>query len=152
MIKKMKQIATALLLAGALLVPVAVPAVVSAQGESPDIESGLCGGAELTFASGTCQEGQATDRLNGLIKTIINIVSIVVGVVAVIMIIFGGLKYITSGGESSNVSSAKNTIIYAIIGLVVVALAQFIVRFVLDRSINGTQGANAILPYLTSLF
>lgn len=151
MIKKIKQIATALLLAGALLVPVAVPAAVHAQ-DSPEIETGLCGGAELQFSEGTCAEGQATDRLNNLIKTIINIVSIVVGVVAVIMIIFGGLKYITSGGESSNVSSAKNTIIYAIIGLVVVALAQFIVRFVLDRSINGTQGASAVLPYLTSLF
>jgi hypothetical protein len=53
--------------------------------------------------------------------------------VAVIMIIVGGLKYITSGGDSNNVSSAKSTIIYAIIGLVVVALAQFIVQFVLNK-------------------
>ncbi len=49
------------------------------------------------------------------------------------MIIIGGLKYITSAGESSNVTSAKNTIMYAIIGLVIVALAQFIVRFVFER-------------------
>jgi uncharacterized membrane protein YuzA (DUF378 family) len=63
----------------------------------------------------------------------VNIFSLIVGIVAVIMIIVGGLKYITSGGDSNNVSSAKSTIIYAIIGLVVVALAQFIVQFVLNK-------------------
>jgi TRAP-type C4-dicarboxylate transport system permease small subunit len=68
------------------------------------------------------------------LKRIINIFSVIVGVIAVIMIIIGGLKYITSGGESSNVSGAKNTIIYAIVGLVIVALAQFIVRFVLSNA------------------
>jgi hypothetical protein len=138
MIKKIKNYVAALLLVGALGVPVLVPAAVMAQAQSPEIEEGLCGGAELQFESEACQTGESTERLNGLIKTIINIVSIVVGVVAVIMIVFGGLRYITSGGDSSNVSSAKNTIIYAIVGLVVVALAQFIVRFVLDKSINAT--------------
>ena len=54
-------------------------------------------------------------------------------VTAVMMIIVGGFRYITSGGASDSVSSAKNTIIYAIVGLVVVALAQFIVQFVLNR-------------------
>jgi cytochrome bd-type quinol oxidase subunit 2 len=139
MIKKLKEIITALLVSGAFLVPVAIPVMVSAQaGGSPAIEQGLCGGAELKFEAQTCNAGDSTTRLNKIISTVINIVSIVVGVVAVIMIVFGGLKYITSGGESSNVSSAKNTIIYAIVGLVVVALAQFIVRFVLDKSINST--------------
>ena len=47
------------------------------------------------------------------------------------MIVVGGLKYITSGGDSSNVTGAKNTILYAIIGLIIVALAQLLVRFVL---------------------
>jgi hypothetical protein len=54
------------------------------------------------------------------------------------MIIVGGLKYITSGGDSGNVSGAKNTILYAIVGLVVVALAQIIVRFVLTRVTTAT--------------
>jgi hypothetical protein len=56
-----------------------------------------------------------------------------VGVVAVIMFIVGGFRYITSAGDSSKVSSAKNTLVYAIIGLVVVALAQAIVLFVLNK-------------------
>jgi hypothetical protein len=142
MIKKIKNYVAMLMVASVFAVPVLVPANVMAQGDSPDIEGGLCSGAELNFdttggggCSGVAGSG---DRLTGLIKTIINIVSVIVGVVAVIMIVFGGLKYITSGGDSSNVSSAKNTIIYAIVGLVVVALAQFIVRFVLDKSINAT--------------
>jgi hypothetical protein len=49
------------------------------------------------------------------------------------MIIVGGLKYILSAGDSGNVTSAKNTIVYAIVGLVIVALAQFVVRFVLTK-------------------
>ncbi len=120
-----------------------VPVAVYAQ-DSPDIQGPLCNGAsDLSFdtASGDCEGVDGSgDELTDIIKTIINIVSVIVGVVAVIMIVFGGLKYITSGGDSSNVSSAKNTIIYAIIGLVIVALAQFIVRFVLDKTINAGQG------------
>jgi hypothetical protein len=50
------------------------------------------------------------------------------------MIILGGFKYITSGGDTGNVTGAKNTILYAIVGLVIVALAQIIVRFVLDKT------------------
>lgn len=142
MIKKIKEVLMAVLVTGAFLVPVAVPAYVSAQ--ESDIEGGLCKGASLEFdpdGGGDCSDSQdASDKLNSIIKTVINVVSVVVGVVAVIMIIFGGLKYITSGGDSSNVSAAKNTIIYAIVGLVVVALAQFIVRFVLDKAINGSGG------------
>lgn len=89
---------------------------------------------------GTCEQFDASSSgdksITDAITLIVNIVSIVVGVVAVIMIIWGGLRYITSGGESSKITSAKNTIIYALIGLVVVALAQFIVHFVLAKASN----------------
>lgn len=143
MIKKIKSYLTVLVMAFAFSAPVMVPVAVHAQ-DSQDIQGPLCNGAsDLTFdtAPGDCDgvEG-SSGKLTGIIKTIINIVSVIVGVVAVIMIVFGGLKYITSGGDSSNVSSAKNTIIYAIIGLVIVALAQFIVRFVLDKTITAGEG------------
>ena len=49
-------------------------------------------------------------------------------------VIIGGLKYITSGGDSGNVTGAKNTILYAVIGLIIVVLAQVIVRFVLVQT------------------
>jgi hypothetical protein len=75
----------------------------------------------------------AAERVSSTVQLIVNVFSWIVGVIAVIMIIIGGLRYITSGGDSGNVTSAKNTILYAIIGLVIVALAQIIVRFVIGQ-------------------
>jgi len=97
----------------------------------------LCSGANLDISgdSTNCTpkgEEKAEDSINALIKKIVNILSIIVGVAAVIMIIYGGFRYVTSGGDSGNITTAKNTIIYALVGLVVVALAQGIVRFVLS--------------------
>ncbi len=73
-------------------------------------------------------------KINSAIAAAINIFSFVVGFAAVIMIIVGGLRYILSNGDSQKVSSAKNAIIYAIVGLVIVALAQVIVRYVFSRA------------------
>jgi hypothetical protein len=67
-------------------------------------------------------------------KGLVNVFSIIVGVVAVVMIIYGGFRYITSGGDSGRVGNAKNSLIYAIVGLVIVALAQVIVHFVLGQT------------------
>ena len=74
-----------------------------------------------------------TDSLTKVMQNIINIFSIITGIVAVVMVMVAGFKYITASGESSNITSAKHTLIYAIVGLVIVALAQFIVKFVLDK-------------------
>ncbi|HSX33043.1 MAG TPA: pilin [Candidatus Saccharimonadales bacterium] len=126
------------------LVPMLVPAVVAAAPAggtgttgSPDIGTCLSQGSGLTISDTGCTaaSGQtdAGTKVNGIITTAVNIFSIVVGIVAVVMIIYGGFKYITSGGESSNISGAKNTIIYAVIGLVIVAFAQFLVQFVLNK-------------------
>jgi cytochrome bd-type quinol oxidase subunit 2 len=134
MIQTIKKFITNGIVALALAVPMLAPASVLAADE---IQSGLCAGVNLDVRdSSNCNpnSGDAEGRVNGLIKLIINIFSLVVGVVAVIMIIIGGLKYITSSGDSNNITSAKNTILYAIIGLIVVALAQFIVKFVLSKA------------------
>ncbi len=99
---------------------------------SGTIDSCLQGGAVSTDPDAGDED--ASERVNNIIRLVINIFSLIVGVISVIMIIIGGLKYITSGGDSGNVSGAKNTILYAVIGLVVVALAQVIVRFVLEKT------------------
>lgn len=133
MIKKLQTLLTSLAVFGMVAAPVAVPAAVYAQSE---IEKGLCAGTQLNANDTSCDpanDTEANDRINNILKTIIHLFSLVVGIVSVIMIIIGGFKYITSGGNDSNVAGAKNTIVYAIIGLVVVALAQFIVRFVLSK-------------------
>jgi len=133
--KRIKEIIAALSVSLMLALPVfAVSGVVSAQ--SPNIEDGLRKGTCLNTQSTDCGVGDPEDRVDTIITTVINIFSLVVGVVAVIMIIVGGFKYITSGGDSGNVSGAKNTILFAIVGLVIVALAQVIVRFVLNKATN----------------
>jgi len=87
----------------------------------------------VAAAGATCSEGSTGTTVNTVVGLVVNILSVLVGIAAVIMIIIGGFKYVTSAGDSSNVKSAKDTIIYAIIGLVVVAMAQMITGFVLDR-------------------
>lgn len=128
-----------------LAIPVAVPAMASAQcvagssGSTDCIQGGLCQGAQsLVVQQGTQTCTEQGTGITGLIKTVINVLSIIVGVVAVIMIIIGGFRYITSGGKQESVTGAKNTILYAVIGLVIVALAQVIVRFVLTKTTNPT--------------
>ncbi|GAC1481319.1 MAG: hypothetical protein NVS1B7_1790 [Candidatus Saccharimonadales bacterium] len=90
-----------------------------------------CSGIALQENSTPCND--TGNKINGVIKLVVNLLSLFVGVAAVIMLIVGGLKYVTSQGESSNTAGAKNTILYAIIGLVIVALAQLIVRFTLNK-------------------
>jgi hypothetical protein len=63
------------------------------------------------------------------VKKIIDLLSYIIGIAAVIMIIFAGFRYVTSGGDSGSVKNAKNTLIYAIVGLAIAALVQVIVIF-----------------------
>jgi hypothetical protein len=77
-------------------------------------------------------------QIKHIASNIVNIFSIIVGAVSIIMIIYGGFRYITSGGDSGAVGNAKNTLIYAIVGLIIVALAQVIVHFVLNQTSGVT--------------
>jgi cytochrome bd-type quinol oxidase subunit 2 len=73
-------------------------------------------------------------RVNNLFANIVQIMSLLVGVASVIVIIYAGFKYITSSGEQSRVANAKSTLLYALIGLAVAALAQFMIHFVLFQT------------------
>ena len=68
-----------------------------------------------------------------LIKDAINIISLAVGIASIIIIIISGIKLTTSGGESKKVSEAKLGLIGAVVGIIVVAFAQSIVIFILDK-------------------
>ncbi len=70
---------------------------------------------------------------NGAIVSVTSILAVIAGIVSVIFLVYGGIKYITSGGDSSGVSSAKSTIIAALIGLVIAALARPIITFVIGK-------------------
>ena len=67
----------------------------------------------------------------GVFKQITNTILYIVGIIAVVMLIIGGIKYLLSGGDSKKVTDAKNTVLYAIIGLVIAFLAYAIVNFVI---------------------
>jgi magnesium-transporting ATPase (P-type) len=75
----------------------------------------------------------ATGSLQTNIKNIINVMLILIGIVAVIMLIVGGFRYVLSNGNEKAVSGAKDTILYAVIGIVVALLSFAIVNFVLGQ-------------------
>ena len=89
-----------------------------------------------------------TDKSNGqhdigqLIASIISILSWVVGIAAVIVIILSALKFITSGGSSEKTTEARRTLMYALVGLLVAALAQLIIHFTVDLANNGACPSN----------
>lgn len=119
-----------------MVAPTALLAVVPATAYAATNNAGTeaCGvSGQLSSTDCTSNTQQGTTGLQSLITNVIKIFSIIVGVVSVIMLIYGGFRYVTSGGDSGHVSGAKNTIIYAIVGLIVVALAQTIVYFVLNQ-------------------
>lgn len=92
-----------------------------------------CNGVALQASGANCNAKTNGKTLSDILAQALNILSIAVGIVAVLMIIVGGLRFVMSGGDSNNTTSARNTVLYAIVGLVIVFLAQIIVKFVLRR-------------------
>jgi hypothetical protein len=109
----------------AIVAPVAlVPAV----GAACDPGTGVQGGIDCANTDNT------PDNLfdqDGIFTTVVNVLLFLIGAISVIMLIIGGIRYTVSGGDSGAVTAAKNTIMYALIGLVVAFLAFAIVNWVL---------------------
>lgn len=97
-------------------------------------ESSIQAGADA--ARGTNQPAQLFGD-GGIITTITNIMLFIAGALAVIMIIIGGIRYATSGGNGAAVTAAKNTILYAIVGLIIAFLAFAAVNFILGTLGGG---------------
>ena len=119
----MKKIATALItLAAVVGVASFVPAFTVTAAPVDEIQRGV-------NASGGNDDG---GNLGGRFEDIVNLMLYVLGAIAVIMIVIGGIRYATSGGDSSSIKGAKDTILYSVIGLIIAILAYAIVNFVLD--------------------
>ena len=123
-----------LLLSFALIISLALPLLLLTPDLAfADAKSEVCSGiGSVQDGAGACTD-QNSGTLNNVLKVVVNILSAVAGVVAVIMIIIAGYKYITSNGEAGQIASAKTTLVYAIVGILIVAFSQIIVQFVLDR-------------------
>lgn len=133
----MKKIAGFTLVVPALVLGLALatPQVVSAQDCNDVTSGGIGGGANCAKPTG------AAENLFGdgsIFNTITNILLFLIGAISVIMLIIGGVRYVVSGGDQGAVTSAKNTILYAIIGIVVAFLAFAAVRFVTDQLQKST--------------
>lgn len=122
-----------------LVVPVlalGVASVLPAVGAGAVTDLSISGGANS--AKGTDQTGclfGTTAEACGssaIFQTVTDVLLFVIGAISVIMLIIGGIRYTVSGGDSSAVTSAKNTILYAIVGIVVAILAYAVVHFVIS--------------------
>lgn len=91
-----------------------------------------CEGAGGTFSGGQCNF-QGGGTLEGSFRNIINTLIFIVGAVAVLMLIIGAIRFTLSAGDENAVKGARNTMLYAIVGIVVAFLAFAIVNFVLER-------------------
>ena len=74
----------------------------------------------------------------GIFTTLTNTMLFAIGALSVVMLIIGGFRYVVSSGNESSVTNAKNTILYAIIGLVIALLAYAAINFILTTLIPGS--------------
>ena len=120
--------------------PAALPLSAHAAGSSAPSTPAACSGsgnaAKDAVLGGVGDVGGKCDGTGatGIFKLVVNVLSILAGALAVIMVIISGFKYITSAGDPNKVASAKNTLVYALVGIAVAALAQTLVHFVINKA------------------
>ena len=112
------------IICGLALSTVLVAAPVAVESASAQVQDGL---------NMTKTDENKSLSVNTLVKNVINILLWAIGIVSVIMLIIGGFRYVTSNGDSSQVTAAKNTIMYSVIGLIIAIFAYGIVNFVVFR-------------------
>jgi len=128
-------LAVGMALSGAVGV-LAMPAVVYAEGEEEEVANVTCPDGSKrdsapTYADCNLPANLPTKDVPTVAQTIINVMVSVVGVIAVAVIVIGGILYVTSTGDAAKAKRAQNTILYGVVGLVVAVLAYAIVNFVL---------------------
>lgn len=92
-----------------------------------------CRGAGGVWTGTECQFFGQERGVPEIIRSVANILIFIIGALAVLMIIIGGLRYVISAGDSNATAGAKNTILFAVVGLVVAVAAYAIVNFVLTQ-------------------
>lgn len=127
-----------IMLAGLLVAPMLAlgmsAAIPSSQFAAAADDLTITGGAN---AAKTNDQADTLFGDDGVFKLITNAALFLIGAISVLMLIYGGIRYTISGGDSAAVTAAKNTIMYAIIGIIVALLAYAIVNFVLSALITS---------------
>jgi hypothetical protein len=97
------------------------------------LQCGANGAAGVEGCDVTKAKTEAANTLEKTVTNVVNVLSLVIGVLAIIMLIVGGFRYVSSGGKQESVAAAKSTILYAVIGVAIAALSQAIIHFVLNN-------------------
>ena len=118
---------TSLVLLGSAIFGSDAMAQVGAGGAISGINSARGDGVPDNLASGD----------DSIIRRVINLMLYAVGVISVIMLIYGGFRYVISGGQKESVTAAKNTILYAIVGLIISIFSYAIVKFVISAVVGS---------------
>lgn len=123
----------------AITIPLIALVVAAALGVAPRAVAADCNSPQDCAKQGvdTADTGSSSTNVGDVIKTITNVLLFIVGAVSVIMIVIGGLRYTISNGEASSIKGAKDTIFYAVIGLVVAILGYAIVNWVITMFVNS---------------
>lgn len=132
-----------------LFLAIAMVGMVSLTGLSSVSALTLQEGAEAARCDG-CPEDLFGNA--GVFKQVTNTILYIVGIIAVIMLIIGGIKYVISGGDSKKVTDAKNTVLYAIIGLVIAFLAFAIVNFVISALPSSDKNQEETAALIQSIY
>jgi hypothetical protein len=122
-----------------LLVPIlfSFPKVFALDPLNKVCDNGKAAQSEFCKDNERAQGDTASDNVAiRTIGTASNIIAVLAGLMAVIMIMMGGFSYITSGGSSEKLTTARNRIIYSVVGLLVVVLAWTIINFIIERVIK----------------
>lgn len=127
----MKKIITLIISSCAMFLVASVPLATQVAAATTPQEQ-ICSGSGGTWDASkkACINAAATNDVAGFMKSIINLLLYIIGAIAVLMVVIGGIRYVVSGGDQKAVTDAKNTILYAVIGLVVAMMAYAIVNFV----------------------
>lgn len=128
MLKKFTVSLSALLM---MFVPTLLPAVTMAA--STAASEAICEGANDGTGDPSCSGDTAGNTVSGIVRAAIRIFQGIIGIISLFVMLTGGLNYITSGGDSAKTKSARERIMYAVIGLVVVGIAEILVQFALNR-------------------
>ena len=116
------------MLAGLLAIPIIALGVTASTGNV--FAGAAADGAVAAQGTGTKTELFGTGSLFNIIS---NTALFIIGALSVLMLIWGGIRYTTSAGDSSNITAAKNTILYAVVGIIVALLSYAIVNFVITK-------------------
>jgi hypothetical protein len=108
------------------------PTICNDQSTNTNGTNGYTAGTNVG-SSAFCKDQSTKDPIFGTLNDAINIVTAIAGFVAVVLIVVSGFQMITSGGNPDKLATARNTIIYASIGLVIIALARIIIGFIINK-------------------